>query len=116
MTDRNAPSLTASAMTNHGLPALSQGEWRDVQRAVRSVQSAGCARGERPGPIVRGLARISQFVTHRPAATVAAELQPLRDFLCESARHGPAVDALAERLHDGGFTDAQIAALSFIAG
>jgi len=98
------------------IPVLSTGEWRDVQRALRSVQGTGCARGERPGPIVRGLAKISQFVTQRPAPAVAPELQPLRDFLCESARHGPAVDVLAERLHDGGFTDAQIAALSFIAG
>jgi hypothetical protein len=98
------------------MPALTSGEWHDVQRALRSVEGIGCARGERPGPLVRGIARISQFVRHRPAQTVAPELQPLRDFLCESARHGPAVDELAERLQHNGFSPAQIAALSFIAG
>jgi hypothetical protein len=112
MAHRNPRSATISA-----LPALTTGEWRDVQAALRQVHGTGCARGERPGPIVRGpisrgLAKISQFVTHRPVQTVPAELQPVRDFLCESARHGPAVAVLAERLHDGGFSDAQIAALS----
>ncbi|WP_420383081.1 hypothetical protein [Novosphingobium sp.] len=111
MAIRNARPATIPA-----LPALTSGEWRDVQAALRQVQGAGCARGERPGPFVRGFAKISQFVSHRPARSVPAELQPVRDFLCESARHGPAIDALAERLHDRGFSDAQIAALSFIAG
>jgi len=104
------------AATIPAMPALTSSEWRDVQRALRSVQDLGCARGERPGPIVRGIARISQFVRPRAQQEVAPELQPLRDFLCESARHGPAVDVLAERLHNEGFSDAQIAALSFIAG
>lgn len=101
--------------------ALTPDEWRDVQRAVRSVQDTGCVRDKQSGPIlrgqfVRGLARISQFVRPRATRAVAPELQPLRDFLCESARHGPAVDVLAERLHSDGFSQAQIAALSFIAG
>jgi hypothetical protein len=111
--------------------ALTPDEWRDVQRAVRSVQDTGCVRDKQSGPIlrgqfvrgqfvrgqfVRGLARISQFVRPRATRAVAPELQPLRDFLRESARHGPAVDVLAERLHSDGFSQAQIAALSFIVG
>jgi len=121
---RSTPSkkLTAMSLRNARsaafptMPALTSGEWRDVQRALKQVQGTGCACGERPGPFVRGLAKIGRFVTHRGAPVVAPELEPLRDFLCESARHGPAIDVLAERLQDGGFSTAQIAALSFIAG
>jgi hypothetical protein len=40
----------------------------------------------------------------------------LRDVLCESARHGPAVDRLAEQLERQGYSPAQIAALTLIAG
>ena len=107
---------THQSATIKAMPALTSGEWHGVQRALRSVEGIGCARGKRPGPIVRGFARISQFVRARPARTVAPELQPLRDFLCESARHGPAVDVLAQRLQHDGYSQAQIAALSFIAG
>lgn len=106
--------------------ALTSDEWRAVQRAVRSVQGTGCSRGEHPrsiargsiarGSIVRALARISRFVRPRAIQPVAPELHSLHDFLCESARHGPAVDILAEQLHTDGFSQAQIAALSFIAG
>lgn len=111
MAHRNARSAALSTM-----PSLTSGEWRDVQRALKQVQGTGCGCGERPGPFVRGFAKISRFVTHRGPSVVAPELAPLRDFLCESARHGPAIDVLAERLHNDGFSTAQIAALSFIAG
>ncbi len=110
MTHRNAKSAFQT------MPSLTANEWHDVQLALRSVQAGRCGHGERPGPLVRGLAKITQFVTHRPAAVATPEMKPICDFLRESARHGPAVDVLAERLHEDGFSDAQIAALSFIAG
>jgi hypothetical protein len=88
------------------MPHLSEGEWRGVQAALRAVAGHGCA-GQ------RGLRRIWR---PRLPNAVAPELEPLRDFLCESARHGPAVGELAERLERQGFSPAQIAALSFIAG
>jgi hypothetical protein len=90
----------------HAMPQLSDGEWRDVQAALRAVAGHGCAE-------YRGLRR---FLRPRLPNAVASELEPLRDFLCESARHGPAVGELAERLERQGFSPAQIAALSFIAG
>jgi len=115
MPHRNAP--------HHALPPtmpdLTAGEWRDVQRALRAVQDSACPNGEHPGPWHRGLARIGRMVPGlraRPSRDVAPELAPLRDYLCESARHGPAVDELAERLERQGFSPAQIAALAFIAG
>ena len=101
------------------IPALSAGEWRDVQRAIRAVQDGKCPHGERPGPWHRGLARIGRFMPvlrPRTAPAVAPELEPLREFLCESARHGPAVDELAEQLERQGYSPAQIAALTLIAG
>ncbi len=101
------------------MPALSAGEWRDVQRAVRAVQNSPCLHGENPGALVRGLARIGRIVPgfrSRAGQDLSPELTPLRDFLCESARHGPAVDQLAERLASQGYSAAQIAALTFIAG
>ena len=101
------------------MPDLTAGEWRDVQRALRAVQGSACPGGEHPGPFHRGLARIGRMVpglrTWR-AHDVAPELEPLRDFLCESARHGPADDELAHRLEGQGFSPAQIAALTLIAG
>lgn len=98
--------------------ALSAGEWRDVQRALRAVQGSACPQGELPGPWRRGLARVKHIVPalRRPSQAVAPELAPLRDFLCESARHGPDVDRLAEALAQQGYTPAQIAALTLIAG
>jgi len=98
------------------VPALTAGEWRDVQRALRAMQDSPCPQGENPGPWRRGLARIGRIVQKRAAPTVPSELAPLRDFLCESARHGPEVDKLAKTLEHMGYTPAQIAALSFIAG
>ena len=101
------------------MPSLTPHEWRDVQRAVRAVQDSACPNGEHPGPLHRGLARIGRIVPGMRARlphAVAPELEPLRDFLCESARHGPQVDKLAELLERQGYTPAQIAALSFIAG
>ncbi len=101
---------------SYAMPDLTAGEWHAVQRAVRAVEHSGCARGEQPGPWHRSLARIGQLVRPRRDAGVAPELEPLRDFLCTSARHGPGLDALAERLESQGYTPAQIAALTFIAG
>jgi hypothetical protein len=101
------------------MPSLTTGEWRDVQRAVRAVQHSTCPRGEIPGPWQRSLARIGRLVPGlraRQVDAVSPELEPLRDFLCESARHGPGLDKLAERLEHQGYTPAQIAALTFIAG
>jgi hypothetical protein len=98
---------------------LSAGEWRDVQRALRAVQDSACPRGEKPGPWQRGLARIGRIMPvlrTRDLPAVTPELAPLRDFLCESARHGPAVDRLAEQLERQGYSPAQIAALTLIAG
>ena len=111
-------SLTPSTPTAI-MPSLTPHEWRDVQRAVRAVQDSTCPNGEQPGAWRRGLARLSQIMPvlrTRTTRPVAPELEPLRDFLCESARHGPQVDKLAELLERQGYTPAQIAALSFIAG
>ncbi len=118
MAYRNAASTQSSA------PNLTTGEWRDVQRALRAVQDIPCAPGERPGPLHRGLARIGHYVPtlrRRPAnesarEPVPAQYREVREFLCESARHGPAVDQLAVRLQGQGYTPAQIAALTLIAG
>lgn len=98
------------------MPNLTAGEWRDVQRAMRAVQDSTCPNGVPPGPLHRGLARISRLVRARPVCAVSPELEPLRDFLCESARHGPGLDKLAKQLEHQGYTPAQIAALTFIAG
>jgi hypothetical protein len=101
------------------MPHLSAGEWRGVQAALRAVAGHGCTAGEMPGPLHRGLRRIGRIVPGlraRLPGAVAPELEPLRDFLCESARHGPAVGELAEQLERQGYSPAQIAALSFIAG
>jgi hypothetical protein len=101
------------------MPVLSPGEWRDVQRALRAVQDSACPGGEQPGPWRRGLARLGQIMPvlrTRASRPVAPELEPLRDFLCESARHGPAVHELADRLEHQGYSPAQIAALTLIAG
>jgi len=101
------------------MPVLSAGEWRDVQRALRAVQDSTCPKGEQPGAWRRGLARIGQVMPvlrNRAPQPVAPELEPLRDFLCESARHGPAVNELANRLEHQGYSPAQIAALTLIAG
>jgi hypothetical protein len=101
------------------MPSLTTGEWRDVQSALRAVQSSPCPHGAQPGPLHRSLARIGRFVPGlraRPVDQVSPELQPLRDFLCESARHGPRLNQLAERLEHQGYSPAQIAALTFIAG
>jgi hypothetical protein len=101
------------------MPVLSPGEWRDVQRALRAVQDSTCPKGEQPGAWRRGLARIGQVMPvlrARAPHPVAPELEPLRDFLCESARHGPAVNELANRLEHQGYSPAQIAALTLIAG
>jgi len=98
------------------LPPLSAGEWLGVQRALRAVGDGACAHGEAPGPLRRGIARIMPRLHARRTSAAAPELQPLRDFLCETARHGPAVDALAQRLESLGYSPAQIAALALIAG
>ncbi len=101
------------------LPSLTSGEWRDVQAAVRAVQHSACPHAQYPGALHRSLARIGRLmpgVRARNAAPVSPELEPLRDFLCESARHGPHLDELAEQLEHQGYSPAQIAALSFIAG
>jgi hypothetical protein len=112
---RSLPTATPS----FAMPNLTSREWRDVQRAVRAVQGSACPHGELPGRWHRGLARISQIMPGlrtRETQVVSPELEPLRDFLCESARHGPKVDILAEQLEQQGYSSAQIAALSFIAG
>ncbi len=101
------------------VPALSTGEWRAVQNALRAVHGSSCNGGEHPGPLQRGLARIGRIMPvlrPRPTHAVAPEHEPLRDFLCESARHGPAVDDLAQALKRQGYSQAQIAALTLIAG
>ena len=104
------------AMHLPSAPALSAGEWRAVQQALRAVQDSPCPQGERPGPWRRGLARIGRIMHPHTPPVVAPELAPLRDFLCESARHGPRLEKLAEALERQGYTPAQIAALSLIAG
>jgi len=101
------------------MPNLTSREWRDVQRALRAVQGSVCPHGELPGRWHRSLARLGQIVPGlraRQPNEVSPELEPLREFLCESARHGPKVGKLAEQLEQQGYTSAQIAALSFIAG
>jgi len=101
------------------MPVLTPGEWRDVQRALRAVQGSVCPRGEHPGPWQRGLAQLGRIVPSLragPSRAVTPELEPLRDFLCESARHGPAVHQLAGQLERQGYSTAQIAALQLIAG
>lgn len=90
------------------IPSLTAGEWRDVQSALRAVGESPCAK--------RGLARIMPGLRPSGRSAVAPELEPLRDFLCESARNGPGIDKLAERLGRQGYSAAQIAALSLIAG
>ena len=120
MAHRSALGPTSPA----AIPMLTTGEWRDVQRALRAVQDIPCGQGERPGPLHRGLAQIGRFVPtfrrrlrHEHARdALSPHNRELRDFLCESARHGPAVDQLAVRLQGQGYTPAQIAALSLIAG
>jgi hypothetical protein len=100
------------------MPSLTSREWRDVQRALRAVQGSVC-QNEHSGRLHRSLARIGQIVPGlraRQPNEVAPELEPLRDFLCESARHGPKLGKLAEQLEQQGYSSAQIAALSFIAG
>eukprot|EP01037_Dinobryon_pediforme_P004487 gene4486-4533_t len=112
------PFRSATAAIPPAMPQLSPGEWRDVQNALRAVEGLGCG-GKPTGPLRRSLASIGRIVPGwHPDDTraIAPELRPLRDFLCESARHGPAVDALADRLEAQGYTPGQIAAISLIAG
>ncbi|WP_353227130.1 hypothetical protein [Novosphingobium sp.] len=119
MPARNTQTRGDSGTAAHPpIPTLSPGEWRGVQRALRAVEGLRCG-DQQSGPVRRGLAKIRRIVPGMRVAVapeVAADLAPLRDFLCESARHGPDVDALAGRLEQQGYSPAQIAALSMIAG
>ena len=101
------------------MPALSDAEWRDVQRALQKLcDDARVHGGLRAGAWQRGLARISQILpgSGRTAQRIAPEVQSLKDFLHKRARHGPARDHLASQLEQHGFSPAQIAALELIAG
>lgn len=112
------PFRSATAAHPAAMPQLSAREWRDVQNALRAVEGLGCA-GRSSGRLRRSLAGIGRIVPGwhpGDARTIAPELRPLRDFLCESARNGPAVGALADRLEAQGYTPGQIAAISLIAG
>lgn len=93
-------------------PSLSPGEWQALRQAVHAVEAAPCT-GR------RGRGRLTRFLgawRREAADPVQAELAPLRDYLCASARHRAALDAMRDRLAAEGYTPAQIEALSLIAG
>ena len=89
-------------------PHLSPREWHAVQEALRAIEGDSCA----------GIGRLRRFVPvlRRKQTAQRPEILRLREFLCENARHGPAVDTLAKKLQHQGFSAAQVAALSLIAG
>ena len=101
------------------MPALSDAEWRGVQRALLKVCADARGHGGlRAGAWQRGLARLGRILpgSGRTPRQVAPEVQSLKDFLHERARRSPARDHLASQLQQHGFSPAQIAALELIAG
>lgn len=101
------------------MPQLSAHEWHEVQQALRTMARHDGPCSERPGPLRRGLSKVGNLVPGlraRPLAPVPAELLPLRDFLCETERHGAHVAEKAHALQAQGYSTAQIAAMALIAG
>ena len=93
-------------------PRLTPGEWNALRQAVHAVESAPCAG-------LRGAGRLTRFLgawRRDSADPVREDLAPLRDYLCAGARHARAAGPLRDRLAAQGYSEAQIEALSLIAG
>jgi hypothetical protein len=103
-------------MLNIATPQLNDTEWRDVRRALIAVEDCGCNQSPAAGSLRARLGRMVDTVlgpASRPAA-LPADLQLVREFLCESRRGRRIAERLVPALASQGFNRAQIEAMALL--